>query len=56
MRSLKISACISAKGLPPIEAVTARSLTPADGESNDPEDEKDGCCYPQKMHCETSPK
>ena len=32
--------------LPPIEAVSASALTPTNGESNDPHNEKDGSRYP----------
>lgn len=42
--------------LPPIETVTPSALPPANGESNEPEDEKNSSSYPQKMHCKSSTK
>jgi hypothetical protein len=45
-----------AKGLPPVEPVSAGALPSTNGESDDPHDEKDRCGNPQKMNCESSPK
>ncbi len=45
------NASICTKALPPIEAMRSSALTPTNGESDDPQDEKDGCNYPQEMHC-----
>ena len=44
------------KALPPIEAVTAGALTPANGESDEPQDENHGRRYPQQMHGEPGSK
>ena len=38
------------RALPPIEAVAASALAPANGEANDPKNKKDRRRYPQKVH------
>jgi hypothetical protein len=52
--SMKQTVC--APRLPPIEVVRPCSLTPADGKSNQPENQEDGRYYPQKMERESCSK
>jgi hypothetical protein len=51
-----IQAPLIAEALPPIETVASGTLTSPEGESDDPKNKKDGRCYPQKVHCESSSK
>jgi hypothetical protein len=50
------TAQLKPKALPPIEAVRASALTPANGESDYPQHKEDGCSNPQEMRRESGSK
>jgi hypothetical protein len=47
------SALSHAEALPPIETVAPGTLTPADGESHDPQNQQDDRSNPQQMYGES---